>query len=164
MPAADSADGIGAIAETRDAANAVAGEISRALTEQGGRALIADYGYASDEIEAHAFPGRLQTQILACAFRARTRHHRPCEFRRARAPRSTQGRAPGARFRKAPFLTRLGLARVSNGFAKGKTPQKVEMLVAGPSNPRLRRWAKSSRRSASPRQTCHGAGAGFEAP
>lgn len=130
LPAAESVD-VGAIAETCETANAVAGEISRALTEQGGRALIVDYGYASDEIgdTLQAVRKHKYWPVLSAPGRADiTAHVNFAALSRAALDAGASAWGPVT---QGALLTRLGLGARLERLCEGKTPQEVEMLVAG---------------------------------
>ncbi len=121
----------GAIHEIGEAATAMADEIARALSEQGGRALFIDYGHlhggAGDTLQAvrrHAY-----WPVLASPGRADITAH--VNFEALARAAFNAGAAAHGPISQAEFLARLGLPMRVERLCFGKSAEEAADIFAG---------------------------------
>lgn len=130
LPAAEDAEP-GAIAEICEAGEALAQEIAGALLENGGRALVIDYGHFGDgsgdtlqAVRRHQY-----WPVLASPGKADITAH--VDFDALSRAAVDAGASVWGPVAQGVFLDRLGLAARLARLTAGKTPENAETLLRG---------------------------------
>lgn len=122
---------VGAIFEINEAAEAMTEEISRALIEHGGRALIIDYGHIHSGVgeTLQAIRRHAHWPVLASPGRADITAH--VNFERVALAAFDAGAAAHGPISQGAFLERLGIAMRLERLCAGKSPEEAADVFAG---------------------------------